>query len=387
MWDSLTKYRKKWFSSYDTTSSTLEESLNAILEAENPNPKMRIEDSTDKIIEQEKGKLQEEIAEAKRAQTRRETQLALQLKTRVRPEQRKEKQMETNYKEALDDFSRRRFTLDDIWERRELRDELFELFDVWFELKDKNRLEANARNRILAEGSDEDRQAMYEDYIATKAGRHEYNRRLLKELLVILEQRYPPRDPMTVKEAQRVSTIIEYMSKSKKMDKMESTAVKKAFDATHDNPMDPKKPALDMLLSMDISVELAFAKRTANGSDIKKCSEKVEAELKEAMLERDMEYFQADEKKINMLAEREKKRTEFELITGYGSRFTRWEFVYDPEKEVYNYMNVDTMQILPDNTAICEMCDAIYQHESIKKCECGAPRSVKNMKFYKPLGY
>ena len=138
---------------------------------------------------------------------------------------------------------------------------------------------------------------------------------------------------------------------------------------------------------MDISVELAFAKRTANGSDIKKCSEKVEAELKEAMLERDMEYFQADEKKINMLAEREKKRTEFELITGYGSRFTRWEFVYDPEKEVYNYMNVDTMQILPDNTAICEMCDAIYQHESIKKCECGAPRSVKNMKFYKPLGY
>ena len=33
------------------------------------------------------------------------------------------------------------------------------------------------------------------------------------------------------------------------MDKMESTAVKKAFDATHDNPMDPKKPALDMLLS------------------------------------------------------------------------------------------------------------------------------------------
>ena len=99
------------------------------MEAENPNPKMRIEDSTDKIIEQEKEKLQEEIAEAKRAQTRRETQLALQLKTRVRPEQRKEKQMETNYKEALDDFSRRRFTLDDIWERRELRDELFELFE------------------------------------------------------------------------------------------------------------------------------------------------------------------------------------------------------------------------------------------------------------------
>ena len=138
---------------------------------------------------------------------------------------------------------------------------------------------------------------------------------------------------------------------------------------------------------MDMTVEFAFAKMTASSSDIKQCSAKVEEELKEAMLKRDIEFFYDDEKQINLLAEREKRRTEFELITGYGSRDTRWEFVYDPEKEVYVYVNVDTMQILPDNTAICEMCDAIYQHESIKKCECGAPRSMKNMKFYKPLGY
>lgn len=138
---------------------------------------------------------------------------------------------------------------------------------------------------------------------------------------------------------------------------------------------------------MDLSVEMAFVKKTATSSDIKQCKALVEQEIKEAMLLRDMEYFDDDEKKINLLAEREKKRTEFELITGYGSRETRWEFVYDTEKEVHVYVNVDTMQILPSNTAICEMCDAIYQHESIKKCECGAPRSMKNMKFYKPLGY
>ena len=138
---------------------------------------------------------------------------------------------------------------------------------------------------------------------------------------------------------------------------------------------------------MDLTIELAFAKKTANSSDIKQCSAEVEEELKKVKLKRDMEYFDDDEKKDNLLAAREKKRTEFELITGYGSRDTRWEFVYDPEKEVYVYINVDTMQILPDNTAICEMCDAVYQHESIKKCECGAPRSMKNMKFYRPLGF
>ena len=81
---------------------------------------MRIEDNTEKIIAQEKAKLQEQIAEAKRAQTRRETQLALQLKTRVNPQQRKEKQLEVQYKEALDEFAGRKFILDDIWERREL---------------------------------------------------------------------------------------------------------------------------------------------------------------------------------------------------------------------------------------------------------------------------
>ena len=229
------------------------------MDAENPNPKTRIEDNTDKIIEQEKVKLQEQIAEAKRAQTRRETQLALQLKTRENPQQRKEKQLENRYKDALDEYARTKFTLDDIWVRRELRNELFEMFDVWWELKDKNRLEANARNRVLTEGSEEDRLAMYDDYVATKPGQHEYNRRLLKELLKILEKRYPPRDPMTIKEAQRVSTIIDYMSKSKKMDKLEETAVKKAFDATQDNPMDPKRPALNMLLSKFISmIELYF---------------------------------------------------------------------------------------------------------------------------------
>ena len=109
-------------------------------------------------------------------------------------------------------------------------------------------MEANERNLILAKGSEEDRQAMYEDHLATKSGKHEYNRRLLKELLIILEKRYPPREPMTIKEAQRVSNIIEYKSKSKKMEMIEETAIKKAFDQTHDNPLDPKRPDLDMLL-------------------------------------------------------------------------------------------------------------------------------------------
>lgn len=84
------------------------------------------------------------------------------------------------------------------------RDELFVLFDEWQEHKDKNRIEKNERDLIITDGADEDRQARFEDYIQTKEGRHEHDRKLIKELLLILQDKYPPREAMTMAEAQKV---------------------------------------------------------------------------------------------------------------------------------------------------------------------------------------
>lgn len=95
--------------------------MNAILENENPNEKMRIEENADDLIEQKRQELQDQIEEANKALKRRETQLAQQLQVRMGPEERKEQKCENIFKRRYEDFKATKFTIDDIWERRELR--------------------------------------------------------------------------------------------------------------------------------------------------------------------------------------------------------------------------------------------------------------------------
>ena len=387
LWNALTTYRNNWFSAFDATSQTLEDALNSILQAENPNPRMRVEENTDDLLDQREAELLEKIEAGKKALERRELQLQQQLQVRVSPEERAEQRAQNTFEQKFEEFKKIKFTPDDLWERKEMRDELYELFDHWQDIKDRNREEQNERNVIITEGTDEDKDARYEDYIRTKEGKHEFDRKLVKEMFQILKQRFPPREAMTLGEAQKVSSIIDAIAKTAKCDKLFENAVKKAHDHTEDNPMDPKRPDLKLVLQFDFTMEKFIGKKLSTAADYKKCSEKVGDELRSLIMERARQYLQDDIRKINMLATRAKLRAEFEIITGYGARETRWEFVYSPEKDVMIYVNVDTMQILPENTAICEKCDSVYGHESIRRCECGAPRSVKNLRFYKPLGY
>ena len=78
---------------------------------------------------------------------------------------------------------------------------------------------------------------------------------------------------------------------------------------------------------------------------------------------------------------------EFELATTYGSRITRWEYCWDRENEKNVYVNLDTLEVIHQKTAICEKCDTIFD-QSDKKCKgCDSLRSAKNQALYRPLGY
>lgn len=71
----------------------------------------------------------------------------------------------------------------------------------------------------------------------------------------------------------------------------------------------------------------------------------------------------------------------------YGSRNTSWEYVRDPQQDKMVYVNSDTLEVIHAKTAICEMCDKIFE-QSDKRCKgCNAMRSVRNQKFYRPLGF
>lgn len=273
MWEGLSRYRERYYKSYADKSETLEDTLAAILASENKH-KSKTADA-DEIMLAKKRELDAQIAESKMALKRRETQLQLQLKRKITPEGRKLQVAEKKFYDHYNAFEKRQFTVDDIWERRELRDELFQLFDEYYVLKDSTRVETNNRNLILAEGVEEDHEARYQDYILTKEGKHELDRWILKEVITGLEKRYPPKETMTIAEANRASAIIEAKVKLAKLDKLEAAARKKADDLTQENPLNPRQPDLGIVLGTDVDFEMAFAKKTARSSDFKAAQDMV----------------------------------------------------------------------------------------------------------------
>jgi hypothetical protein len=79
-------------------------------------------------------------------------------------------------------------------------------------------------------------------------------------------------------------------------------------------------------------------------------------------------------------------RIEFDLASNYGSRITRWENVFNTANEKLVYMNVDTLEMIHRNSAICEKCDSLIVQYDVACLTCKFPRSAKNSRLYRPLG-
>jgi hypothetical protein len=78
---------------------------------------------------------------------------------------------------------------------------------------------------------------------------------------------------------------------------------------------------------------------------------------------------------------------EFDIITNFGSRTTRWEYVLKKDENRFVYMARDTKETRHPKTAICEQCDGIFVQHELRCDGCNAPRSAKNLKLYRPLGF
>ena len=79
--------------------------------------------------------------------------------------------------------------------------------------------------------------------------------------------------------------------------------------------------------------------------------------------------------------------TEHNLIEDHGSRLTRWEYVVDNNSKRKVYINIDTLEVIHRNSAICERCDNVFEQSDEKCGKCTAKRSSKNGKLYRPFGY
>ena len=78
---------------------------------------------------------------------------------------------------------------------------------------------------------------------------------------------------------------------------------------------------------------------------------------------------------------------EHDFIENHGSRITRWESVIDHVNKRRVYANIDTLEIIHKNSAICEKCDYIFEQSDEKCSKCESLRSSKNGKLYRPFGF
>lgn len=251
------------------------------------------------------------------------------------------------------EFENTVFTVDDIWKRQEERNCLFEVFDAAVVVQNEYWVEKGRKEEFAAFGSDADRESRVKDVLATEEGALDAER---IRWMVILEATMAR---MSVQSSEKARGDIQTIQQQ--YDKLAQGlhnfhAVKKLSDR--------------------------FTKKyDLNGVD-----EKAAEKFGVFVIERAIEDMR--EKRQSGIEERAKdiRRKEFEMITKYGARNTRWETVQDVANKRTITINVDTMRVLGNKACICEFCDAIIEENDFRCFNCTALRSVKNAPLYRALG-
>ena len=165
--------------------------------------------------------------------------------------------------------------------------------------------------------------------------------------------------------------------------------LQKLLNNLHEAEIPEKERAkrMQQLIDRDFTDEHTFAKKNCKKSEIEKA-----AALAYTQLCAELRVKTLADMRAAIAARKEERRREyiikeFEIITNYGSRNTRWEYVLKKEENRYTYMARDTLEMRHPKTAICEQCDGIFVQHELKCDGCNGPRSAKNLKLYRPLGF
>jgi hypothetical protein len=165
--------------------------------------------------------------------------------------------------------------------------------------------------------------------------------------------------------------------------------LQKVLENVREAGVDEKERAkrVKHLIERDFTDEHTFAKKNCKKAEIARAAELAHVELCAALKVKTLE----DMRRAIAVRQEERRREyivkEFEITTNYGARTTRWEFVLKKDENRYCYMARDTKELRHPKTAICEQCDAIFVQHELRCDGCNGPRSAKNLKLYRPLGF
>ena len=167
MWEGLGGYRRRYFQAVDSGSATLAIAAEAVVAMEDPARK-RKQQIAEALLREQTAKLELEAEMHEKELRQHERQLAKERKMAARSaELSKMKKTWNAYQARRKEFDNAQFTVDNVWERRELRLNLFTLLDEWNEASVIYWAKSDKTTIEHTMGTDADHDMRYLDFLAT----------------------------------------------------------------------------------------------------------------------------------------------------------------------------------------------------------------------------
>eukprot|EP00981_Chlorochromonas_danica_P002670 scaffold521_cov177-Ochromonas_danica.AAC.24 len=320
-WETVSQYRKNHFFIYDYQSDNLQDACEAILHAAEDLHEKKQPISPEQSMRQGSLRIRKELDLTNQQLRLHEQQLEMERKQAAlddpsRPMRRAWQIYEA--RKAI--FLETEYLTEDPFHRHEDRLALFTLLDEaieesrhYYEWKDMNDLRS-------AEGTKQDHEAHYQDFIETEKG--------------------------------------------------------KIFHNTSGKDRENQWAALAMR-HLKEEVEEVKKKKYASKKDCLRIEALVHEELSHSLQEKTIYDCKIDIENNKKQREEDYKKKELDLVVNYGSRITRWEFVLEKKSNRYYYMNVDTLELRHPKTAICERAGS-----AVPSCQYGCANIFSSSLWY-----
>lgn len=383
MWSALARYREHELHSIEEEEHNLSDAVSAVVVASKGYNKRFHEPTADVriMVSQKKIAADAEMAERelKLQQRRQESEMRSQ---RAAAPDRKMHQAWSILQAQKRAFEAEEYLTTDLDRRCKDRNKLFALFDVakresiaYYEYKDVKDME-------VASGSEADHEARYEDHLKTDEGR------AMLEIVTLIRLFELVLADIDVQVANMKR------KPKKKSDKQlifesQRNQLQKILDHLHEPNIteNDRKKRLKNLIDRDFTEENVFAKKNCKKPELARAADIAHKELCAQLKEKTLNDMRDQITKAQEDRRRDYIIKEFDITTNFGSRTTKWEFVLNKDTNRYCYMARDTREMKHPKSAICEKCDAIFVQHELRCDGCNGPRSAKNLKLYRPLGF
>lgn len=325
MWDHLCKFRGNQLRVYDAECDTLAEALEAIVESAEDRKTQRLNNTTEKILEQKQLQVKSE-----KEQVEKELKLLQKQQEQERKAQEvygKDRPMKiawSIYEQRRKAFETEEFTTEDPYQRRERREELYRLLDDAIEISKAYYEIFDVEEFSRLTGTDEDHEARYQDFVNKIAeGSKYYTLHVLYYVFTGMDKQIQAKNRKIKNFDETKKTEKQQMVETNLMELVKLFELYKAAFNNLGSKLERDR-MMKQLAKREFVDEMKIAKKLATPADFKIAEEKAHEEVFNDLKKKTI--FDAEELIAKQKEERRKDyiRKDFELASNLGSRITRY---------------------------------------------------------------